>query len=131
MSQKVVYNVGHHKGLPNLSLELEMAESNVEAVVFFLLLGTNITLQQNLKFRKGGCGRCNIWSKCRYKRAGIQFNKMFSSPKHAAKVILKNIRKKNKRILIGIDAHFYDLMSRLFGKSFLKIIWILLFLRNL
>ena len=65
-------------------------------------------------------------------QAGIQFKQNApSSPAHAAKVILKNIRKKNKRILIGIDAHFYDLMSRLFPKSFLKIIWILPFLRNL
>ena len=64
--------------------------------------------------------------------AGIQFKKNApSSPEYAAKTILKNIKKKNKRILIGFDAHFYDLMSRLFPKSFLKIIWILPFLRNL
>ena len=54
-----------------------------------------------------------------------------SSPEHAAKVIIKNIKKKNKRILIGADAHFYDLMSRLFPKHFLKIIWVWPFLRSL
>ena len=55
--------------------------------------------------------------------AGIQFKQNApSSPEYAAKTILKNVKKKNKRILIGFDAKFYDLMSRLFPKNFLKII---------
>ena len=72
---------------------------------------------------------------------GIQFLKHLSRVEvllhivdvssYNVEVILKNIKKKNKRILVGFDAHFYDLMSRLFPKSFLKIIWILPFLRNL
>ena len=66
------------------------------------------------------------------KKVADQFKKNApSSPEYAAKVIIKNIKKKNKRILIGADAHFYDLMSRLFPKHFLKIIWGWPFFRNL
>ena len=41
------------------------------------------------------------------------------------------LEKKNRRILIGYDAHFYDIASRLFPKNFFKIIWILPFMREL
>ena len=119
----------------SLSLELEMSESNVEAYcVFPGHIGTNIYSSAKFKsFIKDDAGAAIFGANADTKeQAGIQFKQNApSSPKHAAKVILKNIRKKNKRILIGIDAHFYDLMSRLFPKSFLKIIWILPFLRNL
>ena len=64
--------------------------------------------------------------------AGIVFKENApTSPSKAARVILKNIRKKNRRILIGYDAHFYDIASRLFPKNFFKIIWILPFMREL
>jgi|TARA_A200000113_G_C8865517_1_gene354676 short-subunit dehydrogenase len=119
----------------SLSLELEMSESNVEAYcVFPGHIGTNIYSSAKFKsFIKDDAGAAIFGANADTKeQAGIQFKQNApSSPAHAAKVILKNIRKKNKRILIGIDAHFYDLMSRLFPKSFLKIIWILPFLRNL
>ena len=119
----------------SLSLELEMSESNVEAYcVFPGHIGTNIYSSAKFKsFIKDDAGAAIFGVNADTKeQAGIQFKQNApSSPAHAAKVILKNIRKKNKRILIGIDAHFYDLMSRLFPKSFLKIIWILPFLRNL
>ena len=119
----------------SLSLELEMSESNVEAYcVFPGHIGTNIYSSAKFKsFEKDDAGAAIFGANADTKeQAGIQFKQNApSSPAHAAKVILKNIRKKNKRILIGIDAHFYDLMSRLFPKSFLKIIWILPFLRNL
>ena len=119
----------------SLSLELEMSESNVEAYcVFPGHIGTNIYSSAKFKsFVKDDAGAAIFGANADTKeQAGIQFKQNApSSPAHAAKVILKNIRKKNKRILIGIDAHFYDLMSRLFPKSFLKIIWILPFLRNL
>jgi short-subunit dehydrogenase len=112
-----------------------MAESNVEAYcVFPGHIGTNIYSSAKFKsFEKDDAGAAIFGANADTKdQAGIQFKQNApSSPAHAAKVILKNIRKKNKRILIGIDAHFYDLMSRLFPKSFLKIIWILPFLRNL
>ena len=133
-----IYNVGKFgvkAFTESLSLELEMAESNVEAYcVFPGHIGTNIYSSAKFKsFEKDDAGAAIFGANADTKeQAGIQFKQNApSSPKHAAKVILKNIRKKNKRILIGIDAHFYDLMSRLFPKSFLKIIWILPFLRNL
>ena len=133
-----IYNVGKFgvkAFTESLSLELEMAESNVEAYcVFPGHIGTNIYSSAKFKsFEKDDAGAAIFGANADTKeQAGIQFKQNApSSPAHAAKVILKNIRKKNKRILIGIDAHFYDLMSRLFPKSFLKIIWILPFLRNL
>ena len=119
----------------SLSLELEIAESKVEAYcVFPGHIGTDIYSSAKFKsFEKDDAGAAIFGANADTKeQAGIQFKQNApSSPAHAAKVILKNIRKKNKRILIGIDAHFYDLMSRLFPKSFLKIIWILPFMRNL
>ena len=119
----------------SLSLELEMSESNVEAYcVFPGHIGTDIYSSAKFKsFEKDDAGAAIFGANADTKeQAGIQFKQNApSSPAHAAKVILKNIRKKNKRILIGIDAHFYDLMSRLFPKSFLKIIWIFPFFRNL
>ena len=133
-----IYNVGKFgvkAFTESLSLELEMAESNVAAYcVFPGHIGTNIYSSAKFKsFEKDDAGAAIFGANADTKeQAGIQFKQNApSSPKHAAKVILKNIRKKNKRILIGIDAHFYDLMSRLFPKRFLKIIWILPFLRNL
>ena len=133
-----IYNVGKFgvkAFTESLSLELEMAESNVDACcVFPGHIGTNIYSSAKFKsFEKDDAGAAIFGANADTKeQAGIQFKQNApSSPKHAAKVILKNIRKKNKRILIGIDAHFYDFMSRLFPKSFLKIIWILPFLRNL
>ena len=133
-----IYNVGKFgvkAFTESLSLELEMSESNVEAYcVFPGHIGTNIYSSAKFKsFIKDDAGAAIFGANADTKeQAGIQFKQNApSSPAHAAKVILKNIRKKNKRILIGIDAHFYDLMSRLFPKSFLKIIWILPFLRNL
>ena len=133
-----IYNVGKFgvkAFTESLSLELEMSESNVEAYcVFPGHIGTNIYSSAKFKsFEKDDAGAAIFGANADTKeQAGIQFKQNApSSPEHAAKVILKNIRKKNKRILIGIDAHFYDLMSRLFPKSFLKIIWILPFLRNL
>ena len=133
-----IYNVGKFgvkAFTESLSLELEIAESKVEAYcVFPGHIGTNIYSSSKFKsFEKDDAGAAIFGANAGTKeQAGIQFKQNApSSPAHAAKVILKNIRKKNKRILIGIDAHFYDLMSRLFPKSFLKIIWILPFMRNL
>ena len=37
----------------------------------------------------------------------------------AAKIILNNIKKKNKRILVGADAHWYDRIQRLFPKKYI------------
>ena len=133
-----IYNVGKFgvkAFTESLSLEMQMADSPVEVYcVFPGHIGTNIYSASRFKSFEADDAGAAIFgvNASTEKEAGIQFkNNAPLTPEHAAKVILKNIKKKNKRILVGFDAHFYDLMSRLFPKSFLKIIWILPFLRNL
>jgi len=119
----------------SLSLEMEVSQSPVEVYcVFPGHIGTNIYSSSRFKsFEADDAGAAIFGANAATKEeAGINFkHNAPSSPEHAAKVILKNIKKKNKRILIGVDAHFYDLMSRLFPRNFLKIIWILPFFRGL
>jgi short-subunit dehydrogenase len=133
-----IYNVGKFgvkAFTESLSLELEMSESPVDAYcVFPGHIGTNIYSSSRFKsFEQDDAGAAVFGTNAStIEEAGIQFKQNApSTPDYAAKVILKNIKKKNKRILIGFDARFYDLMSRLFPKRFLKIIWILPFFRGL
>ena len=133
-----IYNVGKFgvkAFTESLSLEMQMADSPVEVYcVFPGHIGTNIYASSRFKSFEADDAGAAIFGvdASTEKEAGIQFkNNAPLTPQDAAKVILKNIKKKNKRILVGFDAHFYDLMSRLFPKSFFKIIWILPFLRNL
>lgn len=133
-----IYNVGKFgvkAFTESLSLELEASGSSVEAYcVFPGHIGTNIYSSSRFKsFQQDEAGAAMFGANAStVEEAGVQFKQNApSSPQYAAKTILKNINKKNKRILIGFDAHFYDLMSRLFPKSFVKIIWILPFLRSL
>ncbi len=133
-----IYNVGKFgvkAFTESLSLELEASGSPVEAYcVFPGHVGTNIYSSSRFKsFQQDEAGAAMFGANAStVEEAGVQFKKNApSSPQYAAKTILKNIKKKNKRILIGFDAHFYDLMSRLFPKSFVKIIWILPFVRGL
>ena len=133
-----IYNVGKFgvkAFTESLSLEMEVSESPVEVYcVFPGHIGTNIYSSSRFKsFEADDAGAAIFGANAATKEeAGINFkHNAPSSPEHAAKVILKNIKKKNKRILIGVDAHFYDLMSRLFPRNFLKIIWILPFFRGL
>ena len=133
-----IYNVGKFgvkAFTESLSLEMQMADSPVEVYcVFPGHIGTDIYASSRFKSFEADDAGAAIFGvdASTEKEAGIQFkNNAPLTPQDAAKVILKNIKKKNKRILVGFDAHFYDLMSRLFPKSFLKIIWILPFLRNL
>ena len=133
-----IYNVGKFgvKAFTEaLSLEMEVSGSPVEVYcVFPGHIGTNIYSSSRFKsFEADDAGAAIFGANAATKEeAGINFkHNAPSSPEHAAKVILKNIKKKNKRILIGVDAHFYDLMSRLFPRNFLKIIWILPFFRGL
>lgn len=102
-----IYNVGKFgvkAFTESLSLELEMAESKVEAYcVFPGHIGTNIYSSSRFKsFEKDDAGAAIFGANAETKEeAGIQFKQNApSSPEHAAKVILKNIRKKNKRILV-------------------------------
>ena len=133
-----IYNVGKFgvkAFTESLSLELEASGSSVEAYcVFPGHVGTNIYSSSRFKsFQQDEAGAAMFGANAStVEEAGVQFKQNApSSPQYAAKTILKNIKKKNKRILIGFDARFYDLMSRLFPKSFVKIIWILPFLRSL
>ena len=133
-----IYNVGKFgvkAFTESLSLELKASGSPVEVYcVFPGHVGTNIYSSSRFKsFQQDEAGAAMFGANAStVEEAGVQFKQNApSSPQYAAKTILKNIKKKNKRILIGFDAHFYDLMSRLFPKSFVKIIWILPFLRSL
>jgi short-subunit dehydrogenase len=133
-----IYNVskfGVKAFTESLALEMEVSDSPVEVYcVFPGHIGTNIYSSAKFKsFEADDAGAAIFGANAATKEeAGINFKHNAPSiPEHAAKVILKNIKKKNKRILIGIDAHFYDLMSRLFPRNFLKIIWILPFVRGL
>ena len=132
-----IYNVGKFgvkAFTESLSLEMEMSESPVEVYcVFPGHIGTNIYSSSRFKsFEVDDAGAAIFGAKAStIEEAGTQFKQNApSSPEFAAKTILNGIKKKNKRILIGFDAKFYDLMSRLFPKNFLKIIWILPFVRN-
>ena len=133
-----IYNVGKFgvkAFTESLALEMEMTDSPVEVYcVFPGHIGTNIYHASKFKsFEADDAGAAIFGANAStIEEAADQFkNNAPSSPEHAAKVIIKNIKKKNKRILIGADAHFYDLMSRLFPKHFLKIIWVWPFLRSL
>jgi len=130
-----IYNVGKFgvkAFTESLSLEMEIAKSPVEVYcVFPGHIGTNIV--NSSRFKSFDPEEDSFFGKAPNKEeAGVVFkNNAPTSPAKAATVIIKNIKKKNKRILIGFDARFYDLMSRLFPRNFLKIIWILPFLRNI
>ena len=128
-----IYNVGKFgvkAFTESLSLELKVSNSPVEAYcVFPGHIGTNIYNSSRFKSFEPETFFGRAPTK---EEAMVAFkNDAPTSPEKAAKVILKNIRKKNNRILIGFDAHFYDLASRFFPNHFLKIIWILPFLRHL
>ena len=114
----------------SLSLELKVSDSPVEAYcVFPGHIGTNIYHSSRFKSFQPEPFFGTAPTK---EEAIVAFkDNAPTSPERAAKVILKNIKKKNNRILIGFDAHFYDIASRLFPNHFLKIIWILPFFRNL
>ena len=128
-----IYNVGKFgvkAFTESLSLELKVSNSSVDAYcVFPGHIGTNIYNSSRFKSFEPE----TFFGKAPTKEeAVVAFkNDAPTSPEKAAKVILKNIKKKNNRILIGFDAHFYDITSRLFPNHFLKIIWILPFLRHL
>ena len=133
-----IYNVGKFgvkAFTESLSLEMEMSESPVEVYcVFPGHIGTNIYSSSRFKsFEADDAGAAIFGTNAStIEEAGAQFKQNApSSSEFAAKTILKNIKNKNKRILIGFDAKFYDLMSRLFPKNFLKIIWILPFFRGI
>jgi len=130
-----IYNVGKFgvkAFTESLALEMKMNDPSVEVYcVFPGHIGTNIYTSSRFKsFDPETESFFGVGSTA--EDAGIAFkNNAPTSPDKAAKIILKNIKKKNARILIGFDAKFYDFISRLSPKHFLKVIWVLPFLRNL
>ena len=111
-----IYNVGKFgvkAFTESLAIEMEMDESPVEVYcVFPGHIGTNIYHASKFKsFEADDAGAAIFGANAStIEEAADQFkNNAPSTPEHAAKVIIKNIKKKNKRILIGADAHFYDL----------------------
>ena len=124
-----IYNVGKFgvkAFTESLSLEMQMADSPVEVYcVFPGHIGTNIYASSRFKSFEADDPGAAIFGvdASTEKEAGIQFkNNAPLTPQDAAKVILKTIKQKTTRILVGFDAHFYDLMRRLFPTSILKII---------
>ncbi len=59
-----------------------------------------------------------------FKTQGVKFfdKVAITTPEQAAETIIKGIKAKNPRILIGKDAHAINYVSRLFPKKYLKII---------
>ncbi len=59
-----------------------------------------------------------------YKAQGVKFFDKVAqtSPEQAAETIVKGIKAKNPRILIGKDAHAINYISRLFPKRYLKVV---------
>ncbi len=59
-----------------------------------------------------------------YKKQGVKFfdKVALTTPEIAAETIIRGIKSKNPRILIGKDAHAINYISRLFPKKYLKIL---------
>ena len=124
-----IYNVGKFgvkAFTESLSIEMEMAESPVEVYcVFPGHIGTNIYNASRFKsFEEDDAGAAIFGANAStIEEAGKQFkNNAPSSPEHAAKVIIKNIKKKNKRILVGADARWYDRIQRFFPKKYIYLL---------
>ena len=62
------------------------------------------------------------------KEAGERFRDAGMDPNIAAKIILNGIRKKKKRIFVGIDSRLMEMSQRLFPDNYLKIMPFILFL---
>lgn len=66
------------------------------------------------------------------KEAGQMFkNEAPINANTAAKIILKNIKKKNKRIMVGSDARWYDRIQRLFPKKYIYFLPLIPLIRRL
>ena len=129
-----IYHVGKFgvRGFTE-SLALEMQLNNESVEVYSVHpghIGTNIFSASRFKNFEPGTslfGEANT-----PEEAGKIFKENApTSAKSAAKIILKNIRKKNKRILVGVDAHMYDLAQRIFPKWYIYLLPLIPLIRNL
>ena len=137
-----IYHVGKYgvRGFTeSLALEMKMEKSNVEVYsVHPGHIGTNIANigAKNGKFdfdedAEDGPNLFGTQAKT-VEEAGQLFKDIApSNAKTAAKIILKNIKKKNKRILVGSDAHAYDLIQRIFPKWYIYFLPFVFLIRRL
>ena len=138
-----IYHVGKYgvRGFTeSLALEMKMEKSNVEVYsVHPGHIGTNIANigAKNGKFEIESDSQeegPNIFgTKANtVEEAGQLFKeKAPINASTAAKIILRNIKKKNKRILVGADAHAYDLIQRLFPKWYIYLLPLVFLIRRL
>ena len=138
-----IYHVGKYgvRGFTeSLALEMKMEKSNVEVYsVHPGHIGTNIANigARNGKFEfdpeKQDDGPNIFGSKAKsVESAGQLFkDKAPINANTASKIILKNIKKKNKRILVGSDAHAYDLIQRIFPKWYIYLLPFVFLIRRL
>ena len=138
-----IYHVGKYgvrAFTESLALEMKMENSPVEVYsVHPGHIGTNIA---NIAAEKG---KIEFDAEAMEKRPNIfgpkaksieEVGQLFKSnapvnANTAAKIILNNIKKKNKRILVGIDAHAYDLLQRIFPKWYIYFLPLVSIIRNL
>ena len=137
-----IYHVGKYgvRGFTeSLALEMKMEKSNVEVYsVHPGHIGTNIANigAKNGKFdfdEDGEDGPNLFGAQAKtVEEAGQLFkDKAPINANTAAKIILKNIKKKNKRILVGSDAYAYDLIQRIFPKWYIYLLPLVFLVRRL
>ena len=137
-----IYHVGKYvvRGFTqSLALEMKMEKSNVEVQsVHPGHIGTNIANigAKNGKFdfdedAEDGPNLFGTQAKTVEEAGQLFKDKAPINANTAAKIILKNIKKKNKRILVGSDAHAYDLIQRIFPKWYIYLLPFVFLIRRL
>ena len=134
MPSQSIYHVGKfgvRAFTESLALEMQLNKETVEVYsVHPGHIGTNIFSAS--RFKNFEPGTTMFGKADTPEEAGKIFKENApTSAKSAAKIILKNIRKKNKRILVGIDAHAYDLLQRFFPKWYIYFLPLVSIIRNL
>ena len=137
-----IYHVGKY-GVrvftESLALEMKMEKSNVEVYsVHPGHIGTNIANigAKNGKFdfdedAEDGPNLFGAQAKTVEEAGQLFKDKAPINANTAAKIILKNIKKKNKRILVGSDAYAYDLIQRIFPKWYIYLLPLVFLVRRL
>ena len=137
-----IYHVGKYgvRGFTeSLALEMKMEKSNVEVYsVHPGHIGTNIANigAKNGKFdfdedAEDGPNLFGAQAKTVEEAGQLFKDKAPINANTAAKIILKNIKKKNKRILVGSDAYAYDLIQRIFPKWYIYLLPLVFLVRRL
>ena len=137
-----IYHVGKYgvRGFTeSLALEMKLEKSNVEVYsVHPGHIGTNIANigAKNGKFdfdedAEDGPNLFGAQAKTVEEAGQLFKDKAPINANTAAKIILKNIKKKNKRILVGSDAYAYDLIQRIFPKWYIYLLPLVFLVRRL